>query len=84
MINDVGITVRRLCGLIDNWNAGGLRDGGFCGGLPDRGSGSAWNRSFPENVHIDGFLFADGGSVDRKSTRLNSSHNNQSRMPSSA
>ena len=33
MINDVGITVRRLCGLIDNWNAGGLRDGGFCGGL---------------------------------------------------
>ena len=25
-----------------------------------------------------------GGAADRKSTRLNSSHNNQSRMPSSA
>ena len=30
------------------------------------------------------FLFVAFGATDRKSTRLNSSHNNQSRMPSSA
>ena len=30
------------------------------------------------------YALGDGESRDRKSTRLNSSHNNQSRMPSSA
>ena len=33
---------------------------------------------------VDNSLSANASAIDRKSTRLNSSHNNQSRMPSSA
>ena len=36
----------------------------------------------PGDLSWDGFR--NLGELDRKSTRLNSSHNNQSRMPSSA
>ena len=40
------------------------------------------NLSVTELSRMDGFHYYPNG--DRKSTRLNSSHNNQSRMPSSA
>ena len=36
------------------------------------------------HVDFDGYEQGLGGMVDRKSTRLNSSHSQQSRMPSSA
>ena len=48
-------------------------------GLPDALLGSAWPTMYQEfGVPVS---FAGG---DRKSTRLNSSHGEQSRMPSSA
>ena len=34
--------------------------------------------------HLPGCFFKDGETIDRKSTRLNSSHMPKSRMPSSA
>ena len=39
------------------------------------------NTDFPQATKL---LIEDVLAIDRKSTRLNSSHNNQSRMPSSA
>ena len=45
-------------------------------------------RSFEEETKLSGFTAApvknEGAAIDRKSTRLNSSHSQQSRMPSSA
>ena len=63
MIYDAGITVWSFCCLISDRNACCLRNGGIRCHLPDRGSGVAWNCSFPENVHINGFLLFDGGPV---------------------
>ena len=40
--------------------------------------------SRPFDADRDGFVMADGAGIDRKSTRLNSSHVSLSRMPSSA
>ena len=40
--------------------------------------------SFSMNDREVAWQYAFSAGVDRKSTRLNSSHNNQSRMPSSA
>ena len=37
-----------------------------------------------ESVNVTADIFADGHDLDRKSTRLNSSHVSESRMPSSA
>ena len=45
------------------------------------GKSADWNEVAKDCV---AFSNAQGGVIDRKSTRLNSSHANESRMPSSA
>ena len=42
------------------------------------------NEGKPQFILHDGPPYANGNIQDRKSTRLNSSHNRESRMPSSA
>ena len=53
------------------------KGGGFVLRLPEQGSGV-------EGAHEPYAVLLHKGAVDRKSTRLNSSHWNKSRMPSSA
>ena len=50
---------------------------------------TVYDPEIPVNIYDLGLIYKidlqdDGDVRDRKSTRLNSSHNNQSRMPSSA
>jgi hypothetical protein len=47
-------------------------------------AGGAVEAGFFESVVLISYLGTTDGSRDRKSTRLNSSHNSESRMPSSA
>ena len=54
------------------------------GGIPVQREGQDAPVDAIAAVALGGELVADVGEADRKSTRLNSSHNNQSRMPSSA
>ena len=45
-----------------------------------------WQKEAQDLVakHMDDFFFGESAALDRKSTRLNSSHSDRSRMPSSA
>ena len=43
-----------------------------------------WNRNLADKFHNYAFVNTDDEGEDRKSTRLNSSHTDISRMPSSA
>ena len=43
-----------------------------------------WEPDHPTRVEVDASGYTTGGVIDRKSTRLNSSHSGESRMPSSA
>ena len=45
---------------------------------------NAANTELREGGGVCGAIFAAAGAQDRKSTRLNSSHSDRSRMPSSA
>ena len=47
-------------------------------------SSSGYNTEFADVAYEAGMLTLDRTTLDRKSTRLNSSHRSQSRMPSSA
>jgi RND superfamily putative drug exporter len=51
-------------------------------GIPSEKAADMQEELFPQSV--DAFDRATVNVVDRKSTRLNSSHNSESRMPSSA
>ena len=68
----VTTTGRRMAGARSLWRANGMREEQF--GRPVIGIANSFTQLVPGHVHLQ----------DRKSTRLNSSHRLESRMPSSA